>query len=374
MKVITIGRSTENNDIVVNDEKVSRNHLQMVMDDNGNYSVVDLESTNGTYVNGQRISGEVRLRPGDEVRIGQTVLPWQNYFATSSQPPIVNHPMPPQSPKPNPNRTWIYIVIGAALLLLIGGGVAWKIYHDKQNEKIEQEEKDKEEKERQLEQEANDARVEAARLSVEAARLSEEAEAAARRAAESKSKEDQEKADIAARKAEEAKQIALQKETEWQNMKAELDAARAAQQEAEAQSVMANQAKEEAEQESQQAQEEARKAKEALEYAETETRLTKEFYGLISKIKPKEGLLGADYYQKICDELKWTPRKGEDNKEFIIRRFDNGDNAQKQRIVSAVRKVLGQQVKDEIKAETEVDTIGEQEGQPNPKSNDTIKQ
>ena len=76
MKVITIGRSTENNDIVVNDEKVSRNHLQMVMDDNGNYSVVDLGSTNGTYVNGRRISGEVRLQPNDEVRIGQTVLPW----------------------------------------------------------------------------------------------------------------------------------------------------------------------------------------------------------------------------------------------------------------------------------------------------------
>ena len=32
MKVITIGRSKEHNDIVVNDEKVSRNHLQMVKD------------------------------------------------------------------------------------------------------------------------------------------------------------------------------------------------------------------------------------------------------------------------------------------------------------------------------------------------------
>ena len=137
MKVITIGRSTESNDIVVNDEKVSRNHLQMVMDDNGNYSVVDLESTNGTYVNGQRIFGEVRLRPGDEVRIGQTVLPWQNYFVTSSQQPIVNPPMPPQTPKTCPNRTWIYIVIGAVLLLLIGGGVAWIVYHERQKEKLE---------------------------------------------------------------------------------------------------------------------------------------------------------------------------------------------------------------------------------------------
>ncbi len=364
MKVITIGRSTENNDIVVNDEKVSRNHLQMVMDDNGNYSVVDLGSTNGTYVNGQRISGEVRLQLGDEVRIGQTVLPWQNYFVTSSQPPIVNPPMPPQPPKPNPNRTWIYIVIGAALFLLIGGGVAWKIYHDKQKEKIEQEERDKEQQERQLEQEANDARV-------EAARLSEEAEIAARKAAESQSKEDQAKADAAARKAEEANRLAQRKEEEWKSMKAELEEARTAQQEAEAQNELAQQAKAEAEQESQQAKETARKAKEAQEYAETEAKLTKEFYGLISKIKPKEALLDKDYYNEICKELKWVPKRGEDKKDFIIRRFDNGNNDQKQKIINAIKKVLGRQA-DEAEPEAEQSVISTE--QPASATNDTVKQ
>ena len=84
MKVITIGRSKEHNDIVVNDVKVSRNHLQMIMDDHGNYSVLDLNSTNGTFVNGIRITGEVPLQITDELRIGDTVLPWQHYF--SSQP------------------------------------------------------------------------------------------------------------------------------------------------------------------------------------------------------------------------------------------------------------------------------------------------
>jgi len=366
MKVITIGRSTENNDIVVNDEKVSRNHLQMVMDDNGNYSVVDLGSTNGTYVNGQRISGEVRLQPSDEVRIGQTVLPWQNYFVTSSQPPIINPPMPPQSPKPNPNRIWIYIVIGAILLLLIGGGVAWKVYHDKQKEKIEQEEKDKKDRqEQQLEQEANDARV-------EAARLSEEAEAAARKAAESKSEEDKRAAEVAAKKAEEATKLAQQKAEEWKCMKAELEEARAAQQKAKEQEEIAQQAKAEAEQESQQAKEAARKAKEAQEYAETAAKLTKEFYSLISKKKPKEAVIDLsdnDYCEEICEELKWDP-KG-DKKEFIISQFDTGNNDKKQKIINAIKKVQGNKAdKEKPKANQSV-TATEQ---PTSATDDTIKQ
>lgn len=356
MKVITIGRSTENNDIVVNDQKVSRNHLQMVMDDNGNYSVVDLGSTNGTYVNGQRISGEVRLQPSDEVRIGQTVLPWQNYFASIPQPPIINHPLSPRPPKPN--RTWLYVIIGAALLLLIGGGVALKIHDDKQKAKIEQEEKDKAKEERQLLQEANDARV-------EAARLSEEAEIAARRAAESKSKEDQAKADAAARKAEEANRLAIQKENEWKKMKMELDEARAAQREAEEQNVIAQQAKAEAEQESRQAKEAARRAKEAQVYAETETRLIKEFYGLSPLMKSSD-------WKKICKDLKWTPMKGESEEKCVARRFDKGNNDQKQKIVNAMKKVKNQPVKEE--SNTESNQTNTNTEQPASATDDTIKQ
>lgn len=43
MKVITIGRSSDNN-IVINDAKVSRTHLQLVQNDSGICSVVDLNS------------------------------------------------------------------------------------------------------------------------------------------------------------------------------------------------------------------------------------------------------------------------------------------------------------------------------------------
>lgn len=78
MKVVTIGRDTDN-DIVVNDSKVSRHHLQIISDSN-RFRIVDFNTTNGTFVNDRKISGETSLFPNDIVRIGNTVLPWQTYF------------------------------------------------------------------------------------------------------------------------------------------------------------------------------------------------------------------------------------------------------------------------------------------------------
>lgn len=175
MKVITIGRSKDHNDIVVDDVKVSRNHLQMVMDDHGNYSVLDLNSTNGTFVNGRRITGEVPLQITDELKIGDTVLSWQCYFgsqpnkgeggaAHSSQTPPHQPPMSPQPPKSDPSpKPWsIYAIIGTVVLLLaVGSGIGWKIYRDKQ-QKIELEEKQKAEEEAKNKQKALDEAKDAA--------------------------------------------------------------------------------------------------------------------------------------------------------------------------------------------------------------------
>ena len=99
MIVKTVGRSQENN-IVITDEKVSRTHLQMVQDDNGNVSVIDLGSTNGTYVNGIRITGETHLKASDEVRIGNTILPWQGYFPPKQASISVDPITPSPTPKP----------------------------------------------------------------------------------------------------------------------------------------------------------------------------------------------------------------------------------------------------------------------------------
>lgn len=80
MKVITIGRLKGNDVVIDNDDKVSRHHLQIVQFDDGSYHLIDFNSTNGTYVNGNRVMGEAVLDEGDFVRIGDTMLPWTTYF------------------------------------------------------------------------------------------------------------------------------------------------------------------------------------------------------------------------------------------------------------------------------------------------------
>ena len=68
---ITIGRSPTNN-IFIRDKNVSRVHCQIVVTDAG-CQLTDLQSTNGTFVNGERVN-ECALTPGSEVRIGTTLL------------------------------------------------------------------------------------------------------------------------------------------------------------------------------------------------------------------------------------------------------------------------------------------------------------
>lgn len=68
---ITIGRDIANN-IVVNDPEVSRRHARLRMQA-GNYILEDLGSTNGSFVNGQRLMGPHALRPGEQIMFGDRV-------------------------------------------------------------------------------------------------------------------------------------------------------------------------------------------------------------------------------------------------------------------------------------------------------------
>ena len=68
---ITLGRSPTNN-IFVRDKNVSRVHCQIVVTDDG-CQLTDLQSTNGTFVNGERVT-ECALKVADEVRLGTTLL------------------------------------------------------------------------------------------------------------------------------------------------------------------------------------------------------------------------------------------------------------------------------------------------------------
>lgn len=69
---LVLGRSGEA-DIQIDDPYASEFHLRLVAKDGG-VVVHDLGSTNGTYVNGRRVSSPTTLGHGDAVQVGNTVL------------------------------------------------------------------------------------------------------------------------------------------------------------------------------------------------------------------------------------------------------------------------------------------------------------
>jgi len=71
-ELITVGRDISN-DIVINDVESSRQHLRLRRRRGGGYVLEDLGSTNGTFVNGQRLGGARTLQNGDMVGLGETV-------------------------------------------------------------------------------------------------------------------------------------------------------------------------------------------------------------------------------------------------------------------------------------------------------------
>lgn len=69
---VTIGRLA-GNDIVLNKGNVSKYHTKLVLKD-GKYIVVDLKSTNGTFVNGKKIAAPQVVKPTDKIYIGDYIL------------------------------------------------------------------------------------------------------------------------------------------------------------------------------------------------------------------------------------------------------------------------------------------------------------
>lgn len=139
--VITIGRSPENM-IHVDDPSVSGKHarLELIADE---YHLKDLESTNGTRVNGLPIQS-ILLRAGDRIRFGKVescfecesgtvAQPVQVLPATDAKPAEVSarpadfanaSPFPRRSAQADPLRTAIFAVVAIAILAFFGSMLA----------------------------------------------------------------------------------------------------------------------------------------------------------------------------------------------------------------------------------------------------------
>jgi uncharacterized RDD family membrane protein YckC len=76
-KEVLIGRGKENG-LVLEDHAVSRHHARIVEEAEG-HLLVDNNSANGSWVNGQRVT-EMRLKPGDQIRVGKTLFEIQGVY------------------------------------------------------------------------------------------------------------------------------------------------------------------------------------------------------------------------------------------------------------------------------------------------------
>lgn len=68
---LIIGRSAD--PIQLTDQSASRRHAE-IFPQNGHWMLVDLNSSNGTYLNGQRVIAPARLKDGDQIKVGNTLL------------------------------------------------------------------------------------------------------------------------------------------------------------------------------------------------------------------------------------------------------------------------------------------------------------
>ena len=143
--LLTIGRA-QDNDVVLDDPQVSRYHAHLMR--HGDEIIIeDLGSTNGTLVNGRRITGPHVLQPSETLAVGASVFSIEGFAAPSTvgilpqtltardfPGPSRQPPAPPQTPpaaQPAGETPWQAIgwvaglLIVVMLILALAGLTAW---------------------------------------------------------------------------------------------------------------------------------------------------------------------------------------------------------------------------------------------------------
>ena len=154
MQTISIGRTDENT-IVLNQPNVSRKHAVITQLDSGEIFIEDLNSTNGTFVNGNKIT-KVKINLSDTVTIGGTTVNWQKFLynqpktVVQEQMPNINSNSPsqpqaiappvsnfkPQIPKKKNKGLKIFLWIFFSIIFILGCFVLFYFISNNQKNKM----------------------------------------------------------------------------------------------------------------------------------------------------------------------------------------------------------------------------------------------
>lgn len=99
-EVHTIGREA-GNDILINDPQVSRHHARLTLQDS-EYLLEDLGSTNGSYINGRRVTEPALIAAGDMLGLGDTIVLAITGPVDAGATQVAHPPMPAAKPSPAP--------------------------------------------------------------------------------------------------------------------------------------------------------------------------------------------------------------------------------------------------------------------------------
>jgi pSer/pThr/pTyr-binding forkhead associated (FHA) protein len=86
VQAVTIGRAMEC-DIVIASKRISRENTR-IRQDGRHWFVEDLASTNGTYLNGERIITGMKLRDGDSIKVGDVIFIFHDPDTTTRENPV----------------------------------------------------------------------------------------------------------------------------------------------------------------------------------------------------------------------------------------------------------------------------------------------
>lgn len=118
----TIGR-TEDNYILLSDQSISRNHAK-ITNHGMIFAVIDLDSSNGTFVNNKKITGQCQLQPNDIVRFGNVSFV---FVPASTRVDITQY----ANLKTNDNKMFLKLLGGMIIFILLIAIVAGVILHNK---------------------------------------------------------------------------------------------------------------------------------------------------------------------------------------------------------------------------------------------------